>query len=70
MNATTPKPVLAHDRERAGEHVRYMAGVRARIAKQGGDALGDVTGGDLDKAPRLPPHTLPAIVTGGEACPG
>jgi len=45
------KPIL-HERERGGEHVRFMAGVRSRIAKQRGDAISDVPGADLDKAPR------------------
>jgi len=54
-------------RERGGEHVRHMARVRSKIAKQRGDALGDLLGADLDNAARLPaPPALSEIATGGE----
>src|SRR4051794_34740910 len=56
--------------ERSGEHIRFMARTRSQIAKRGGDALGDLEGGDVDAKPRTPaPPALSEIVTGGELAP-
>jgi hypothetical protein len=54
-------------RERAGEHILFNARLRSRIAKQRGDALGDLTQGDVDYVGR---YSAPAeIRTGGELVP-
>jgi hypothetical protein len=54
-------------RERAGEHILFNARLRSRIAKQRGDALGDLAQGDVDYVGR---YSAPAeIGTGGELVP-
>jgi hypothetical protein len=56
-----------HKRERAGEHILFNARARSRLAKQGGDALGDLAHRDVDRFARYP---APAeIGTGGEIVP-
>jgi len=58
---------FGHGREPAGEHVLFMAGIRSKLAKNGGDALSDLEQGDVDRTGRYP---APAeIGTGGELVP-
>ena len=64
--STNMMPVQ-RERERAGQHLLFMAGVRSKLAKKGGDALGSLAHGDVERDGRYP---APAeIGTGGELVP-
>jgi hypothetical protein len=45
---------IAHERERAGEHILFCARIRSRIARKRGDALGDLAHRDVDRVGRYP----------------
>ena len=65
-SSTNMMPVQ-HERDRAGQHLLFMAGVRSKLAKKGGDALSDLAHGDVERDGRYP---APAeIGTGGELVP-
>ena len=65
-SSTNMMPVQ-RERDRAGQHLLFMAGVRSKLAKKGGDALSDLAHGDVERDGRYP---APAeIGTGGELVP-
>jgi hypothetical protein len=55
------------ERERAGEHILFNARIRSTVAKRGGDALGDLAQGDVDRVGRYPVRA--EVGTGGELVP-
>ena len=65
--SSTNTMAVQRERERAGEHLLFMAGVRSKLAKRGGDALSDLTHGDVERDGRYPASA--EIGTGGELVP-
>ena len=65
-SSTNMMPVQ-RERERAGEHLLFMAGVRSKLAKRGGNALSDLTHGDVERDGRYPASA--EIGTDGELVP-
>jgi hypothetical protein len=57
-------------RERGGANVLFGARIRSKVAKARGDALSDLSGGDIESSLRVPaPPALADIGTGGELVP-
>jgi len=58
---------VEHERDRAGQHLLFQAGVRSKLAKKGGDALSDLEHRDVERDGRYPARA--EIGTGGEIVP-
>ena len=58
---------VERERDRAGQHLLFQAGVRSKLAKKGGDALSDLANRDIERDGRYP--AAAEIGTGGELVP-
>ena len=58
---------VQRERDRAGQHLLFQAGVRSKLAKKGGDALSDLANRDIERDGRYP--AAAEIGTGGELVP-
>ena len=45
---------VERERDRAGQHLLFQAGVRSKLAKKGGDALSDLEHRDVERDGRYP----------------
>jgi hypothetical protein len=66
-NSKASTAPVEHERERAGEHILFTARIRSKIAKQRGDALGDLAHRDVERVGRYPVRA--EIGVGGELVP-